>query len=55
MSSLLEQAIIDAIWGDDAPEVDQATIEGIFAMADVAASRVAAGKFVVVPETDTLH
>jgi hypothetical protein len=50
-----EQAIIDAIWGEDAHEIDKATLDGIFAMADLAAARVAEGKFVVVPETDTLH
>ena len=50
-----EQAIVDAIWGDDAHEVDRATLDGIFAMADLAASKAAEGKFVVIPETDTLH
>jgi len=50
-----EQAIVDAIWGDDANDIDKATMEGIFFMADLAASRAAEGKFVVVPETDTLH
>ena len=50
-----EQEIIDAIWGEDAHEIDRAVIDGIFAMADLAAERVAHGKFVIVPETDTLH
>jgi len=50
-----EQAIVDAIWGEDAHEIDKATIDGIFAMADLAASRVADGKTVYVPITDTLH
>jgi hypothetical protein len=50
-----EQAIIDAIWGKDAHEIDKATLDGIFAMADVAAARVADGKIVYVPTTDTLH
>lgn len=50
-----EQAIVDAIWGEDAHEIDKATLDGIFAMADVAAARAAEGKQVIVPETDTLH
>lgn len=52
-----DQKIVDAIWGDlEYPaEIDKATIEGIFAMAELAASRFAAGKTVMVPETDTLH
>ena len=50
-----EQAIVDAIWGGDAHEIDKATLDGIFAMADLAASKAAEGKIVVVPETDTLH
>ena len=50
-----EQAIVDAIWGEDAHEIDKATLDGIFAMADLAASKSAEGKFVVIPDTDTLH
>ena len=50
-----EQAIVDAIWGEDAHEIDKATLDGIFAMADLAASKAAEGKTVMVPETDTLH
>ena len=50
-----DQAIVDAIWGEDAHEVDKATLEAIFAMADLAAGKAAEGKFVVIPETDTLH
>ena len=50
-----DQAIVDAIWGQDAHEIDKATLEGIFAMADLAASKAAEGLCVVIPETDTLH
>jgi len=50
-----DQAIVDAIWGEDAHEIDKATLDGIFAMADLAASKAAEGKFVVIPEKDTLH
>ena len=50
-----EQAIIDAIWGDDAEDIDNAILNSIFTMADLAASRAAAGKIIIVPETDTLH
>ena len=52
-----DQAIVDQIWGDlEYPqEIDKPTIEAIFAMAELAAERFAAGKFVIVPETDTLH
>jgi hypothetical protein len=50
-----EQAIVDAIWGEDAHEINKATLDGIFAMADLAAARVEAGKTVYVPLTDTLH
>ena len=50
-----EQAIVDAIWGQDAHEIDKATLDGIFAMADLAASKAAEGLCVVIPETDTLH
>lgn len=50
-----EQAIVDAIWGEDSHEIDKATLDGIFAMADLAASKVAEGLCVIIPETDTLH
>lgn len=52
-----DQKIVDAIWGDvEYPEeVDKATIEGIFAMANVAAERFAAGKCVVVPDSTYTH
>ena len=54
-----EQEIIDAIWGEDATEVDKAqateVIEGIYAMADLMKSRMLAGKIAYVPLTDYLH
>ena len=54
-----EQEIIDAIWGEDASEVDKAeaalVVEGIFAMADLMKARMLAGKIAVVPLTDWLH
>ena len=50
-----DQEIIDAIWGEDAMEIDRATLDGIFAMAEVAAQRVEEGKFFVVPDTDSVH
>ena len=54
-----EQEIIDAIWGEDANEVDQAeaqqVVEGIFAMADLMKARMLAGKIAVVPLTDYYH
>ena len=54
-----EQEIIDAIWGEDATEVDRAeatqVIEGIFAMADLMKARMLAGKVAVVPLTDYYH
>ena len=54
-----EQEIIDAIWGEDADDVDRAEatliVEGIFAMADIMKSRLLAGKMAVVPTTDYLH
>ena len=54
-----EQEIIDAIWGEDASEVDKAeaaqVIEGIYAMADVMKTRMEAGKIAYVPLTDYLH
>ena len=54
-----EQEIIDAIWGDDANEIDKAeaaqVVEGIFAMADLMKARMLAGKIAVVPLTDYLH
>ena len=54
-----EQEIIDAIWGEDASEVDKAeatqVVEGIFAMADLMKTRLLAGKIAYVPFTDYLH
>ena len=54
-----EQEIIDAIWGDDANDVDKAEateiIEGIFAMADLMKARLLAGKMAIVIITDYLH
>jgi hypothetical protein len=54
-----EQEIIDAIWGEDATEVDKAeaaqVIEGIYAMADVMKTRMEEGKIAYVPLTDYLH
>jgi hypothetical protein len=57
--TLQEQEIIDAIWGEDANEVDKAeatqVVEGIFAMADLMKARMLAGKIAVVPLTDYYH
>ena len=54
-----EQEIIDAIWGEDASEVNKAeatqVVEGIFAMADLMKARMLAGKIAVVPITDYYH
>ena len=50
-----DQALVDAIWDGEDQGIDNKTIEGIFAMADLALSRVAEGKIFVIPETDTLH
>ena len=54
-----EQEIIDAIWGEDASEVDKAeatqVIEGIYAMADLMKLRMEEGKIAYVPLTDYLH
>ena len=54
-----EQEIIDAIWGEDANDVDRAeatlVVEGIFAMADIMKARMAEGKIAYVPLTDYLH
>ena len=54
-----EQEIIDAIWGEDASEVDKVeaaqVVEGIFAMADLMKARMAEGKIAVVPLSDYLH
>jgi hypothetical protein len=54
-----EQEIIDAIWGEDANDVDRAeatlVVEGIFAMADLMKARLLAGKIAVVPLTDYYH
>jgi len=57
--TLQEQEIIDAIWGEDASEVDKAeaaqVVEGIFAMADIMKARMEQGKIAYVPLTDWLH
>ena len=54
-----EQEIIDAIWGEDASEVDKTeaaqVVEGIFAMADIMKARMEQGKIAYVPLTDYLH
>ena len=54
-----EQEIIDAIWGEDASDIDKAeaalVVEGIYAMADVMKARMEAGKIAYVPLTDYLH
>jgi hypothetical protein len=54
-----EQEIIDAIWGEDASEIDKAeatqVVEGIYAMADLMKARMLAGKVAVVPLTDYYH
>ena len=54
-----EQEIIDAIWGEDANDVDRAeaaqVLEGIFVMADIMKARMEAGKIAYMPLTDYLH
>jgi len=54
-----EQEIIDAIWGEDASEIDKAeatqVVEGIYAMADLMKLRMEAGKIAYVPLTDYLN
>ena len=54
-----EQEIIDAIWGEDASDVDKVeaaqVVEGIFAMADIMKARMEQGKIAYVPLTDYLH
>jgi len=54
-----EQEIIDAIWGEDADDINRAeatqVVEGIFAMADLMKARMLAGKIAVVPLTDYYH
>ena len=54
-----EQEIIDAIWGEDASEVDKVeaaqVVEGIFAMADLMKSRMEEGKIAYIPLSDWLH
>jgi hypothetical protein len=54
-----EQEIIDAIWGEDANDVDRAdaaqVVEGIFAMADIMKARMEQGKIAYVPLLDYLH
>ena len=54
-----EQEIIDAIWGEDATDVDRAeatqVVEGIYAMADIMKARMEAGKIAYVPLSDYLH
>lgn len=54
-----EQEIIDAIWGEDATDIDKAeaslVVEGIFAMADLMKARMEQGKIAYVPLSDYLH
>ncbi len=54
-----EQEIIDAIWGEDATDIDKAeatqVVEGIFAMADLMKARMEEGKIAYVPLTDYYH
>lgn len=54
-----EQEIIDAIWGEDASDIDKAeaaqVVEGIYAMADLMKARMLAGKIAYVPLSDYLH
>ena len=54
-----EQEIIDAIWGEDANDVDRAeatqVVEGIFAMAELMKTRMEAGKIAYIPLSDYLH
>jgi hypothetical protein len=54
-----EQEIIDAIWGEDANDVDRAeatqVVEGIFAMADLMKARMEEGKIAYIPSSDWLH
>jgi hypothetical protein len=54
-----EQEIVDAIWDDDANDIDKAeatqVVEGIFAMADIMKARMEEGKIAYVPLTDYLH
>ena len=54
-----EQEIIDAIWGEDANDVDRAeaaqVLEGIFAMADIMKARMEQGKIAYIPLLDYLH
>ena len=54
-----EQEIIDAIWGEDATDINKTeatqVVEGIFAMADLMKARMLAGKVAVVPLTDYYH
>lgn len=57
--TLQEQEIIDAIWGEDASDIDKAeaaeVVEGIFAMADLMKLRMEQGKIAYIPLTDYLH
>ena len=54
-----EQEIIDAIWGEDATDIDKAeaalVVEGIYAMADLMKARMEQGKIAYIPLTDYLH
>ena len=54
-----EQEIIDAIWGEDATDIDQVEaqqiVEGIYAMADLMKLRMEEGKIAYIPLTDYLH
>jgi len=54
-----EREIIDAIWGEDANDIDRAeatqVVEGIFAMADLIKARIEAGKIAYIPQSDWLQ
>ena len=54
-----EQEIIDAIWGEDATDINKTeatqVVEGIFAMADLMKTRMEAGKIAYIPLSDYLH
>ena len=53
--TLEEQEIIDNIWGEEADAIDSNVLEGIFAMAEIAANRVEQGMFFVVSGSDSIH
>lgn len=50
-----DQAIVDAIWGEEASDINREVLDGFFAMADLIAQRAQAGKTVVFDNSDTLH